>query len=293
LHRALRQFLDAYGDRGVNEAELATPRWGEGHGSFLSMLGAALRGEPVDPDVAASRARALADRQLALLEPALSFFETRLVRDVASRQRELLRLRERCRARIAHGQSMMRVVMLDVDRRIRRLDPTLDPGAALFLTLRELTVAVAKYRADLAPIVRARRADQAARARTREPLPVFRGAPKPAFPNDPTRVQAGIALAGGAGKGRVVRLGAGLEGLDRFAPGDVLCVRALDLGLSPLFFMASAVVTELGTPLSSTAVVARDSGVPAVSIGAATLSLRDGAEVRVDGDAGSVELLSS
>src|SRR5262249_40411037 len=148
-----------YGDRGLHEAELASARWGERGGPILSMLAAAIRGDAVDPDVAASRARALADRKLALLEPGLSFFETRLVRDVASRQRELLRLRERCRARIAHGQSMMRTVMLDVDRRIRRLDPTLDAGAALFLTLKELTGAVAQYRADLAPIVRARRAD--------------------------------------------------------------------------------------------------------------------------------------
>jgi phosphohistidine swiveling domain-containing protein len=290
LLRALRQFLDAYGDRGLNEAELATARWGENTAPLFFMLGAALRGDAVDPDVAASRARALADRQLALLEPGLSFFETRLVRDVSSRQRELLRLRERCRARIAHGQSMMRVVALDVDRRIRRLDPTLEPGSALFLTLKELTGAVAKYRTDLAPIVRARRADHAARNRAREPVPVFRGAPKPAYPSAVSGILPGIALAAGAAKGRVVRLGAGLEGLGTFAPGDVLVVPALDLGLSPLFLLASAVVTELGTPLASSAVVARDCGVPAVTLGAATLLLRDGMEVRVDGDAGTVEL---
>jgi pyruvate,water dikinase len=290
----LRQFLEAYGDRGLFETELASARWGEGAGPILKMLEAVLRGEAVDPDIAASRARALADRALALLEPGLSFFETRVVRDIVSRQREILRLRERCRARIAHGLSMMRVVMLDVDRRIRRLDPTLDEGAASFLTLKELIVAVAKYRADLAPIVRARRADLAVQSRAREPLPVFRGAPKPALPQAPFSPLAGLPLAAGVGEGRIVCLGRALEGLSRFVPGDVLCVKALDLGLTPLFLHARAVVTELGTPFSSSAVVARDCGVPVVgAVPAATSLLRDGDLVRVDGDAGSVEVLGS
>ncbi len=293
LSRAMRQFLEAYGDRGVFETELASPRWGESAGLLSAMLAAALRGEAVDPDIAASRARALADRALALLEPGLSFFENRVVRDIVFRQRELLRLRERCRSRIAHALSMMRIVMLDVDRRIRRLDPSLDQGAALFLTLRELTQAVAKYRADLSPIVRARRADLAAQSQTRESSPVFRGAPRPSFPTELATTLTGLSLAGGTGEGRVVRLGASLEGLERFAPGDVLCVKTLDLGLTPLFLHARAVVTELGTPFSSSAVVARDCGVPVVGgLSSVTALLRDGDRVQVDGDAGSVELLT-
>jgi pyruvate,water dikinase len=292
LGRAMRQFLEAYGDRGVFETELASPRWGESAGLLSAMLAAVLRGEAVDPDVAASRARALADRALALLEPGLSFFENRVVRDIVSRQRDLLRLRERCRVRIAHGLSMMRIVMLDVDRRIRRLDPTLDEGAALFLTLRELTQIVAKYRADLSPIVRARRADLAAQSHARAPASTFRGAPKPGYPTELARALSGLALAAGTGEGRIVRLGASLSGLERFAPGDVLCVRSLDLGLTPLFLHARAVVTELGTPFSSTAVVARDCGVPVVGVPCATALLRDGTRVRVDGDAGTVEVVA-
>ncbi|HEX4341191.1 MAG TPA: PEP/pyruvate-binding domain-containing protein [Polyangiaceae bacterium] len=290
LGRAMRQFLKAYGDRGVFETELASPRWAESAGLLSAMLAAALRGEAVDPDVAASRARALADRALALLEPGLSFFENRVVRDIVSRQRDLLRLRERCRVRIAHGLSMMRVVMLDVDRRIRRLDPTLDDGAALFLTLRELTQAVAKYRADLAPIVRARRADLAAQSQTRESASVFRGSPKPNYPRALASLVSGLPLAAGSAEGRVTRLGPSLSGLERFAPGDVLCVKTLDLGLTPLFLHARAVVTELGTPFSSSSVVARDYGVPVVCVESATALLRDGDRVRVDGDAGTVEL---
>ena len=51
-------------------------------------------------------------------------------------------------------------------------------------------------------------------------------------------------------------------------------------------------VTELGGPLSHAAVVAREYGVPAVvSVPGATLSIRTGDRLRVDGDRGIVEKL--
>jgi rifampicin phosphotransferase len=290
LRRALLHFLGAYGDRGLSEAELGAPRWGEEPSPVLAMLASSLRADAVDPDVALSRARALADRQLALLEPRLSFFETRVVRDIVSRQRELLRLRERCRARLAHGLAMMRVVALDVDRRVRRLDPALEAGAALLLTLDELGVALSKYRADLAPIVRARRSELRAQQSVREPPPVFRGVVGEECPTRFELVVRGLPASAGVGEGKVVRVGGALEGLERFSPGDVLVVRSLDLGLAPLFLQARAVVAELGTPFSSSSVVARDCGVPVVAGVAGVWSrFRDGERVHVDGDAGTVE----
>ena len=290
--RALGPFLVAYGNRGLSEAELASPRFAEDPRALLAMIGAALRGNPADPDVALSRARSLADRRLALLEPELSFFETRLVREAVSRQRELFRLRERCRQHIARGLAMIRVVALDVDRRLRRVDPSLEPGAALCLSFDELSLALAKYRADLSPIVRARRADMETQRTTREPPAVFRGITAPSFPGSRDLPLQGLSASAGSAEGTVVRVGAGLEGLTRFSPGAVLVVKSLDLGFSPLFFLAKAIVTELGTPLSSSMVVARDCAVPVVSgIAGAWVKLRDGDRVQVDGDGGTVRWL--
>ena len=67
---------------------------------------------------------------------------------------------------------------------------------------------------------------------------------------------------------------------------------AADTGWAPLFLAASAVVTELGGPLSHAAIILREYAVPAVvNVSGATRSLRDGDLVRVDGDKGSVEIL--
>jgi pyruvate,water dikinase len=54
----------------------------------------------------------------------------------------------------------------------------------------------------------------------------------------------------------------------------------------------AAVVTDVGAPLSHAAIVARELGIPAVvGCGNATMRLRTGDRVRVDGSAGTVEVL--
>ena len=61
---------------------------------------------------------------------------------------------------------------------------------------------------------------------------------------------------------------------------------------TPLFATAAAVVTEAGGVLSHCAIVAREYGIPAV-VGAlgATKLIKDGAQIEVDGDAGTIRLL--
>jgi pyruvate,water dikinase len=186
----------------------------------------------------------------------------------------------------------MRTVALDVDRRLRRLDPSLEPGSAFLLGLEELSTGLRLYRTDLGPLVRARRADLERAEGAPPPPPVFRGAPHPVLPAVDARTLVGLPVSPGVAEGRVVRVGPRLEGLADFVPGDLLVLRSLDLSLSPLYFHSRGVVAELGTPLSSGSVVARDAGVPAVTAAqSAWATLRSGCRVRIDGDAGTVELL--
>ena len=57
----------------------------------------------------------------------------------------------------------------------------------------------------------------------------------------------------------------------------------------PLFGRAAAVVADGGTLAAHASLVAREYGIPAV-VGEATLRLRNGQAVTVDGGAGTVEL---
>ena len=78
----------------------------------------------------------------------------------------------------------------------------------------------------------------------------------------------------------------------RLQPGEVLVTTVTNVGWTPLFPRAAAVVTDVGAPLSHAAIVARELGIPAViGCGNATMRLRTGDLVRVDGTAGTVEVL--
>ncbi|WP_188190119.1 PEP/pyruvate-binding domain-containing protein [Nonomuraea sp. SYSU D8015] len=91
----------------------------------------------------------------------------------------------------------------------------------------------------------------------------------------------------------VARVISGPEEGDRLGPGEILVTTLTNVGWTPMFPRAAAVVTDLGAPLSHASIVARELGIPAVvGTGNATMRLRDGDRIRVDGERGTVELLT-
>ena len=76
-------------------------------------------------------------------------------------------------------------------------------------------------------------------------------------------------------------------------PGDVLVARMTTPAWTSLFAMASGVVTDVGGPLSHSSIVAREYGIPAVlGTGVATQRLSNSQLITVDGDAGTVTMVS-
>ena len=71
--------------------------------------------------------------------------------------------------------------------------------------------------------------------------------------------------------------------------GDVIVAVITTPAWTPLFAIASAVVTDIGGPLSHGSIVAREYGIPAVvATGAATRRIHTGQMITVDGSAGTV-----
>lgn len=112
--------------------------------------------------------------------------------------------------------------------------------------------------------------------------------------HEPVGRPAGEVLVRGvaASSGRVagtVRVVSDLDGFGTVEPGDVLVCRTTDPAWTPLFGIASAVVTETGGALSHAAIVARELGIPAVVGATDAMALLEGAErVAVDGASGTV-----
>jgi phosphoenolpyruvate synthase/pyruvate phosphate dikinase len=82
------------------------------------------------------------------------------------------------------------------------------------------------------------------------------------------------------------------EDSGQFQTGEVLVTRMTNIGWTPIFPRAAAIITDLGAPLSHAAIVAREMGIPAVvGCGNATTRLQTGDRIRVDGSQGLVEIL--
>lgn len=292
--RALERFLDLYGDRAVREAELSTPRWREDPGPVIAMLISSLRAPEGESARALARARALSDREMAQLETRLGPLQMYTVRTLVNRTQKYTRLRERMRTWVTRVLGMFRFIALDIDRRLRRIDPSLEEGAVFFCAYDELVQALRSGRADVGHVVRLRRAEHLRDAARPDPPPTFIGRPSPVQVPPPTGQHLrGLPASSGVVEGRARVLAPGTVDLDEVRAGEVLVARTTDVGLSPLFLVSAAVVTEMGGPLSHAAVVAREYGVPAVvNVAGATVAIRTGDLLRVDGDRGTVEILN-
>jgi pyruvate,water dikinase len=285
--RALAGFLDEHGDNALREGEVSLPRWREAPAPVIAMLSALVQATHARDAVSVARGRI--DAAWSLVERRVPFLEVGLVRALASRGRRFAELRDRvwkCHTRVL---TMVRTVVLEADRRLSRVDATLGRDSAFFCTYDELCTALGTGRPEVAHVVRLRRAEHRRDLEVADPPATFSGAPLPVMPPpEPSRTLQGAAASSGLGEGlvRIVRDDASAAA---FQAGDVLVVRSLDAGLSPLLLLASAVVSELGVPLAQGAVLARELGVPAVVHAfSATSTLREGERVVVDGDRGTV-----
>ena len=97
---------------------------------------------------------------------------------------------------------------------------------------------------------------------------------------------------GAAGKVTArVRVIESISHIDELEPGEILVTGATNIGWTSVFPKVSAIVTDIGAPLSHAAIVAREFGIPAVvGCGNATTVLKTGDLVEVDGTAGTVTI---
>jgi pyruvate,water dikinase len=102
-----------------------------------------------------------------------------------------------------------------------------------------------------------------------------------------------MGAAGSAGSVEgLVRIMNSPEESDQFQPGEILVTRMTDISWTPIFPRAAAIITDIGAPLSHAAIVARELGIPAV-VGCqdATMRLKTGDRIRVDGGGGIVKII--
>ncbi|MEU6791904.1 PEP/pyruvate-binding domain-containing protein [Nonomuraea wenchangensis] len=293
------EFAAAHGHRGPHEFEVSKPRPGEDPAWIDAQL-AGLRDLRTDTE-------ALLARQERAREEAWARFAARHPRREARMRERVRRWGAVVRDREEARSETMRAFWVLRAFTLRAGELTGHGDDVFFLSLEEL---LGLLHGDAAGLDRvpARRAAYE-RYAALPPYPVLivghfdpvRWAADPDRRADVYDARGGLAPVGDAVTGfpgapgvveGVARVLAGPEEGDRLKPGEILVTTLTNVGWTPMFPRAAAVVTDLGAPLSHASIVARELGIPAVvGTGNATMRLRDGDRVRVDGERGTVELL--
>ncbi len=294
-------YMERYGHRGPHEMELFAhgsdddPTW------FEKRL-AEFNQSAVDVD-------ALLARQRAESLSAFQRFEVRYPKKVTAVRRELEMVAEAARNREAVRSEVTRIARVVRFFLLRVGEITGLGDGIFFLALDEMTELLAGD-GTVATRIPARR-DTYQRYCALPPYPpIIIGHFDPlAWVADPERRSdyfdarqakttviattiTGFAGAAGIVEGRVRRLEKP-EDANQLQPGEILVAVTTNVGWTLIFPRAAAVVTDVGAPLSHAAIVARELGIPAVvGCGNATMLLKSGDRVRVDGGNGIVTILS-
>ncbi|MEM1417072.1 MAG: PEP/pyruvate-binding domain-containing protein [Myxococcota bacterium] len=281
---AVDAFVMRHGHRCLREAELRTRPWRDDPEAWVPTL-QAVAGQ-------ASEARDEAPVEVDALLEGLAPSARRTLRFALPRARRGVVLRERSKSALIAFQDHLKRGYRRLGERLAATGALPDGDLVYFFTHEELARVVAGEGEHA--LAEARRAQLPELWELAFPL-VSVGPPEPlhrtrdAIPNDGS-CWAGMPVSRGVAEGRAV-VAHRLADARRLSAGDVLIARTTDIGWSPWFGVAGAIVTEIGSPLSHGAVVAREYGIPAVVGVAGATEIPDGARLRVDGTAGTVELL--
>ncbi|MBW3664043.1 MAG: NAD-dependent epimerase/dehydratase family protein [Actinobacteria bacterium] len=266
---AFDEVIAAHGHRGPRETELANPVFADAPERLLDAVAKHLRRAPAPP----STTTEIPGR----IRP--------LVRIAQRYQRE----RERARDALMRLTHAYRQTARECGRRHVERGVIDDIGDAFYLLSRELIVPPDNAR----ELVAQRRADRERLSKAEMPIH-FQGSWAPVDTEHPP-LRAGEKLTGLSASAGVVSGPVRVLDLDTIGdlqPGEVLVAHLTDTGWTPLFAYASAVVTDVGGPMSHAAVVAREYGIPCVvQTVDATTRLRTGQTVEIDGAAGTVTAL--
>jgi phosphohistidine swiveling domain-containing protein len=280
VHRgevSLEAYAEEWGHRGPDEYELFVARPGE---------------DPSSITVADDSPEKLLDRQSTVRTEAWERLTARYPRKAGRIQRQLDRaasvatVRERARSEMVRTFWVFRAFVL------RAGELTGHGDDLFFLTLPEILTVLGGDSEPLASVA-ARRSAYAYYS-SLPPCPaLIRGR----FDPSSVRSTSGSDIVGFAGGGGiyegVARVVHSVSEAQSLSPGEVLVTAVTNVGWTPLFPRAGAVVTDVGAPLSHAAIVARELGIPAVvGCGNATSVLATGDRVRVDGGLGVVARLS-
>jgi pyruvate,water dikinase len=315
--RRMNDHLAHYG-HAIYDLDFAKPLPADDPAPLLETLRFFVSGQGANPHQRQQNAAGQREQATRYLLIRLTGWRRKLFQRLVTTAQKYAPLREDGLADVGLGWPVLRQMLLEIGRRLVKAGALTEPNEIFWLTEAEVQEAGATLDAgarttltSFVDTIKARKARWQAEKQVTPP-PVLPTRMKwmgmdlekwsPARASEQAGPKAGGGAAGdniikgiGASPGRVTgtaRVLRGPEEFGRMGPGEVLVAAITTPAWTPLFALASGVVTDVGGPLSHSSIVAREYGIPAVlGTGVATRRIADSQQVVVDGSAGQVTLL--
>jgi len=322
----ITRFLDKYGVRGVGEIDFGQPRWREEPTPVMHTLQSYLQIDSAfAPDVVFAKGEKAAQDAIERIAAKVrkehgGWLKEKIVRAAARRIRLLMGARESPKFFAIRTMGIARKVLLEAGQEFVEAGTIETPTDLIFLNLAELDKLAQSNREareerqekdlnlsalgglsgsqndfDWKVLIAERRATYERELRRRQVPRVLASDGRAFYEGIGSETDTGDLITGSPVSPGVV------EGIvhvvldprgTQLAPGEILVCPGTDPAWTPLFMAAGGLVTEVGGMMTHGSVVAREYGIPAVvGVHQATIRLKDGQKIRVDGTQGKIMVL--
>jgi len=287
------EFLMRHGFHGPNEGNVIGHSWREDPSAVLRAAAShAARPDDERPLLRANRAvvaRERAEKELLSgLSPVRRSLLRRLLRFTGAQVRSV----ELTKAAFLTAVDGVRAAATAMGQDLAAAGILARPDDTFYLTVDELAAPLPTNVRELVDFRRARRDEY----RHIDIPHVFTGMPTPIRVADSNIGAYGAVRGTPAGPGvfeGTVRVVLDADSEDTLEGREVLVCKFVDPGWTALLSLAGALVTDIGSPASHGAIVARELGIACVvGTGNGTRALRTGDVVRVDGTTGEIAVLA-
>lgn len=185
-----------------------------------------------------------------------------------------------------YGYGLFRIYFVELGKRLTEAGLIENPDEIFYLTFDEIKNGRSKNGMDFKKKIMGR-IEEMEKCRNILPPDIIFGDEEP-----PPRSEMGSILKGTPssrgyyrGTARIIR---GTQEFNKLKKGDVLVIPYSDVGWTPLFIKAGAIVSEAGGILSHSSIVAREFGIPAVVSVNGACNIEDDTFITVNGYTGEV-----
>ena len=290
ISQAFHNFLERHGHRCIRESELREQTWEENPLKLIHLLQVKARfGET-------KAARHDNDQEIKKVLSQVPLVKRVIIRSLLPLARKSVARREITKSFSIKIVSIIRKSYHLLAEKLVKLNLLEDTDQIYFLTHEEIGRLIRDNNGDLIGKANRRRLQLAEEDKLQFPE-INYGIPEP-IEQDEIILTGDLQLAGtpvssGITEGKV-RIINNPEDASKLEQDEIMVASITDIGWTPYFSIISGLITEIGSPLSHGAVVAREFGIPAI-VGAkgAKKFLNNGDRIRLNGNTGIIEKMIS